>query len=535
MKRILSFLLALLMLAPLLAACKDEEQPSPPEDTTLTIAYDVGTVTYAKVKELALAIKEKAGIEVEVKGRQTGKGQLLVGHVESEDVNAALADLTVGNFIMGAYGDSYVITGSGKLTTDAGITYFIEHFLSEIGTGKLQLQELGSYHGDGFQVAGEDAVRLEDLTLYSIVVPDNYTHTELRFAVELQQYLLANARELPICTLSSAPVGGQIRIGARICERAVVSEKHGYTIACTDNDLEVAFQTGLGYAAAKNMLTGTLLVAENVQQGFGALAKNALWRGNGNALATASLATNGDLRIMLNNMYGGHQAIHPMTPRTEMLIDLYFTYMPDVLGLQEYSPSADSTGFIAKLLQGGYRQAPVTAVSDGRQDRTPVLYNPDTVELLKSGYLRFNDLTYNEYPDLLGSYTAIAIKNNCKDASKGFDWAIFRKKDTGEVFLVASVHLWWKTASDARNVVARKIQIRAMKDELCKAAEDFAAENDIAAGTIPIFTGGDYNCNTSSSSPLQQMSGSAQDNGFVNANTIAAEKLTRSTHHSYPD
>ena len=539
MKRFFVLLLACIAVLPLLAACKyDEVAPAPePEDTTCYIAYDSNTVTFSNVKNMALGIQERAGVEVKVKHDLMVESQILIGHVDSPDVQQALSDLRTDDYVLGMFGKSYVITGLSRETTNRAVQYFNEHVLPTLQEGKVELAQLavyrqnGSYELKGITINGNSPVG------YTIVIPQLYSVSELRLAVALQQHLyLKCGYELPIQTAEWDVAGPCICIGASLCERATVTKKHGYTVVCNGNDLEIAFSTHLGYQAAENALIHDILSPERESC---ALTQEPL-RGDGAALATVPLTTDGDVRILLNNMYGGHQAIHPMAPRTSMMTELYLAYSPDVLGLQEYSPSADSTGFMQNLLDAGYRYVEVGATAAGKEDRTPLLYNPATVELAASnacGYLRFNDLTYNEYPEFLvygdKTYTATEIKSNCKDTSKGFDWAIFRVKATGEVFMVASVHLWWKTASDARNVIARKIQMQAMKDELSRQAAAFAAANGIAVGTVPIFTGGDYNCNTSSSSPLKIMDSTAYDNPFLNANSVASESLTLSTHHSY--
>ncbi|MBQ3482725.1 MAG: hypothetical protein IJA78_00955 [Clostridia bacterium] len=545
MKRILCVLLVLVLLLPLLAACKKD--PEPAENKPLVIAYDVKTVTFAKVKALALAIQEQTGVAVEVKGRQTGEGELLIGHVESDDVRAALESIKPSNFIMGMFDGSYVITGQSKDATDAALDYFTEHFLPAIGQGSVQLSALGSYHGDGVQKVGEAVFQWDRLAQYSIVLPEAYTSTELRFAVELHQHLLNNiAVNLPIYTQKAAPVGGQIRIGAQACAKATVTETHGYAVCCDEDDLEIAFETGLGYQGARAVLTETVLSKEAALTG-GALAVNAAWHGNGEAFATAGLEADGDLRMMFSNIWGVNTysgKSTPMAPRTEMLVDLYLTYMPDVLGFQEYKPAVDATGLIERLVDAGYKRVvmPAGAATDNGSDATSMVYNPATVELLQRGYFRFDDLTYNEYPSLLGGRSAATVKNRCADSSKGFDWAILRKRGTGEVFLVASVHLWYANVSytDPTNldVVARKIQIQAMKDELARAAADFAAAKGLSAETLPIFVGGDYNSKTISGSPLHQMTAITDIGGvnstFVDTNAVAAAKLTSATWHSTP-
>ena len=543
---LLRIALLLCLLIPSLCSCalfsrfsKSGEPEEEPQEVTLTIVYDTDTVTYSKVKDLALAIQERAGITVEVKGRQTGAGQILIGHVDSPDVTAALAELSTGRYVMGTYGNSYVITGLTKAATNAAIDHFMENFLGDIDQTFTDVFQLRSYMGNGMNDSTEAPFDVQNLSLYTILLPTSYTVSELRFAVELQQHLLAQyAVALPIYTDDSAPAGPQIRVGDALCLQTAASETHGYAVGCVQGDLEIAFTTGLGYQAALKRLCTEVFVEAS---GVGTIRGGDVLRGSGATLASEPLQSVGSLRLMLNNMYGGHQNIHPMAQRTDMLIDVYLTYRPAVLGLQEYSASADSTGFMQKLLNSGYVlvEQPAAAKTNKGQDATPLVYDPTAVTLLSSGYMRFNDLTYDEYPALRGSYTAKQIKDICQDGSKGFDWGIFAENATGRVFMTASVHLWWKesssTSSTNKNLIARKIQMQVMKDELVAKANAFAERENLQAGAIPIFVGGDYNCKDVSGSPLAQMESLSYNNVFVNTNDLATQKATLCTHHSYPD
>lgn len=540
MKRILALLLAVLMLTPLFAACKkDKSKITLFKKGECKITYDSNTVDGNDIKTLTKAIENATGITPEIVTSVTEDCQIVIGQVDHPSVKAATQDIRRQDYVVGVYEGLLVIGAHSKELITPAIRYFTRELLSLVEDGELKLTSEDNYHYTGKYTTGPITVGGMSLTRHSIVIPTKYTQQELYYAYELYQNLSGLCGyELPIVTADKVTTEGQIRIGPSICEKATVPATHGYAIAANGNHLEIAASTALGYEGVRNYLFGTVVALDAKVENN--LTDDSAWSGDYAGKAGTTMTPNGDVRIMLSNMYGGHQGQHVMAPRTEMLTELYLIYKPDVLGLQEYSKSANGTGFLKKLTDGGYRvvEQPSGAKTNGGQDATPLLYNPNTVELLDSGYVRFRNLTCNEYPELLGSYSAHAVwERCCNEGSKGFDWAIFRMKSTGKVFMAASVHLWWK-GDDPRDPIGRKIEAQYMKDTLAAAAAAFADEKGIAAGTLPIFVGGDYNCNLGVGSPLHQMTVATETQGgdsstFVNTNNIATNKLTVTTHHAY--
>ena len=536
--RILAFLLAVLMLLPLMAACsKKKDKMTVFKKGECKITYDANTAKSKDVKSLIAAIEETTGVIPEVVTEVTEDCQIIIGKVSHEAVQGAMADLRTLDYVAGVYDGYYVLGGYSDTTTAQAIRYFIKEVLPYADDkGELKVTNEENYHHVGKYTTGAISVGGMSLTHHSIVVPTNYTQNELHFAYEVCTWLSSLAGyDLPLVTADQVTTEGQIRVGPSICEKASVPASHGYAIATNGVHLELAAGTALGYAGLREVLFSAVFVPKSKVDST--LTDASHWSEDYAGKAGTTMSPDGDVRVMFSNMYGGHQGQHVMAPRTEMLTELYLIYRPAVLGLQEYSASAESTGFVQKLLDGGYRlvEMPAAAKTNGGQDATPLLYDPTQVEPLASGYWRFNNMTYEEYPSLLAGKTASAVKAKASDPSKGFDWGIFRMKSTGKLFMAASVHLWWK-GEKAEDNIARKIQMQAMKDELTAQMQAFVAtpKYGLAAGTVlPTFVGGDYN--TRVSGQLSQMSLNGADNPFVNTNEIATNKLTKSTHHAYAD
>ena len=549
MKRSVALLLTLLMLLPLFAACKkDGETVTLFKKGVCKITYDTSTVQKKDVDSLLKAIENTTGITPELVKSDDPDCQIFVGMVDSLAVQGAMGSLRVNDYTVGVYDGALVIAGFSDVTTGAAIRYFIRDVLPLTNEkGVLKLSSEGNYRYLAKYNTAPISVGGLPLGKHSIVIPQNYTQSELYFAYELYEKLLAGCGyALSIVTADDVTTEGQIRIGPSICERASVPATHGYTIAGNGKHLEIAASTALGYEGVRNVLFSRVIPLYGKDENR--ITDESVWSEDYAGKAGTTMLPDGDLRVMSHNVYGGHQAQHVMGPRTDLLTELYLIYKPAVLAIQEYFPSVDNTGFTQKLQNGGYRlvEMPHAAKTNRGCDATPLFYDPAVVTLLDSGYIRFNNLSYNEYPELLGNQSASALKAAVQDPSDGADFAIFRVNRTGKVFLAASTHWWWKTADDAKNVTARRIQAQVFKDTLAGAAAEFAAEAGLSAATIPILAGGDYNCRIRST-PLNQMSAETTlkltlggveqtvNTAFANANDLATNKLTHTTYHGIGD
>lgn len=523
MKRILCLMLVLVMLVPLFTACGSGDKVTLFGNDTCEIAYEPNSALLANVQRLGKAISEATGLEVKITPTVNENTEIFVGLVDHDDARAATSDLRVNDYIAGVFGEHYVIASPTAATTNRAISYFIEEVLP-LADGKLKLRSRDNFRLDGIYAINN--VKIGGLTLdrHSIVIPAEYSINELRTAYNLQVLLKSVAGyDLPIVTPDHVQTTGQIRIGASICEKAKATAEHSYTIAGNGTALEIVASSYLGYEGLQKALREQIFVT-----GAAVLLDDTTnIKGNNRGGATAPLAAKGDVRIMLNNMYGGHEAIYPNPQRMEMLTELYFTYMPDVLGLQEMNPNNGSGDLLDRLISTYYTEAGKLTGTElaTRKNYTPLYYNADRLEIVKNGEgeeytgnFRFNlDLNYNDYPELNGNYPNADLQKRAGDVSKGFNWAIFRVKGSDYVFMAASVHLWFKH-DDAKDASARTVQIQAMKEELSKQAATFAAEMGLNAATIPIFVGGDYNCNASNELP--QMSAETNLDTTIGGNAV---------------
>ena len=98
---------------------------------------------------------------------------------------------------------------------------------------------------------------------------------------------------------------------------------------------------------------------------------------------------------------------------------------PDIIGGQEFSR------LMAELAKGEFEAAGKNyALIWGRF--TPILYRPEKLELLDTEFLTYPE----ELPGYEGEF------NDVK--SKACNIAVFKVKETGNIFVFATTHLWWK-------------------------------------------------------------------------------------------
>ncbi len=107
-------------------------------------------------------------------------------------------------------------------------------------------------------------------------------------------------------------------------------------------------------------------------------------------------------------------------------IRIYQETRPDIIGGQEFSAlmadllkeSAAAAGMHYALIWGRY---------------TPILYRADKFELL--------DTAFGTYPEHIEGLDGVF--NDVR--SKAWNLAVFRNKESGNVFIFATTHLWWKS------------------------------------------------------------------------------------------
>lgn len=200
--------------------------------------------------------------------------------------------------------------------------------------------------------------------------------------------------------------------------------------------------------------------------------------------------------------------------RVGALVQVYQDTQPDIIGCQEVS------ALMADLLKEHCHEAGLEyALIWGRY--TPILYRADKFELL--------DTSFTTYPETIEGYEGTF--NDVR--SKAFNVGVFRDKRSGQRFVFATTHLWWKS-SDKSKANGAGSDYQAYSDEareyqvslLTKKVKEFCTKYDCPAVMV-----GDFNTDYRSKA-IQYI----LDNGFRHAHDIATEYAEESTgyHYCYP-
>ena len=151
---------------------------------------------------------------------------------------------------------------------------------------------------------------------------------------------------------------------------------------------------------------------------------------------------------------------NPVPGRDLALIRLVKNYRPDVIFLQEFHPNWHRSALKPALDAMGYAEAQPD-LNGNEYNYTPLFYNA-AHKLIKTGFWLFSGL--NDY------------------TSKSFTYALLEKPD-GKQYLAVATHLYFE--DNERGNEARVGNV----------GEIMAAVNELdPTGKLPVFIGGDLNC-----------------------------------------
>ncbi len=172
----------------------------------------------------------------------------------------------------------------------------------------------------------------------------------------------------------------------------------------------------------------------------------------------------GDISIMSYNVLSQNYSGGSAEQRADRQLAQIFSYKPDVVGLQEFSPS-ESNAWATRIANTSYEFidgiATVTTIEGERDNWSPIIYNSATLTLLDAYALSYEKINDN----MNGRVMSVAE---------------FQLKKTGDIFIVINTH--WNI-----NIEANKIS---NANELSVLVADMRSIID----SSNIFVTGDFNC-----------------------------------------
>lgn len=205
------------------------------------------------------------------------------------------------------------------------------------------------------------------------------------------------------------------------------------------------------------------------------------------------------VRVMSHNVWGMYakDVVKKSANRPELMKKVYFKYLPDVIGTQEFSADIYENR-LPELIDEHYTQLDVAAdvaAAGVAHQFTPVFYRRDRVEPIKSGFFLY-DRAFNN------------------SDSKSITYATFRLISGGGEFSVCNTHFWWRSGPEHDTArVINATDILSIAGEL----------------THPVIIMGDLNCLQTSEAYKTLVAG-----GMCDVRYAAPDTTEKKTHHPYP-
>ena len=473
-------------------------------DYTLVYSSELGESVIQKIQTLMDTVSSKTDVELPVKVLSEGEAYdgngpaIRIGKSACGDTDR---NIGINDYIIYVSNGDLLINAHNDTNLEKAIVYAYQKLIPKNSTeGIFSLPNDYEYLRKAEYVYEEMTILNTDVSEFRVVIPEKPASFEKYAAVQICNYLSSTTGSIiELVTDKESPTEHEILIGqTNRYEKSLADGE--YVMGSLNGSLYFIATDVYSYGEMADRVTEKLLFSSGKKVELSELPETVC--NVSETLAPMQQNSYGEYRVLFNNILGNcDQELYPVAQRNQILADLYKTYDPDVIGLQECSANSRSTdkNSIIKLLEAqGYKEVPVTGCSSNLY--VPVLYKADKFELLESGYQL---------------YTLNAKKDN----SKSLVYAVLKNKTTNETFAVISTH--FTVYGDAANPVERA--------RVGNATELLGVISDIYSKYgCPVVIGGDLNCNISSEA-MKLLAKTGTD-----ARAAAPVTDTTKTSHAYP-
>lgn len=501
----ISFLFIALLTALVLVSCSNSENNKVAENTSagLDLVKDGATsftiirpelddneATVEQMKAIRDSFKENTGLRIlmEIDWLKVGqepdseKYEILLGRTNRPESKAALNGLKYNDYAVKIVGNKIVINGYSPEAQKKAADYFINEILSKAQVGEdftfTEEQNYvckSEYPIDSVTFAGEE------IYPYSIVLPSDGDILKTEFANKLQKlFAEKTGYYLPFVKTR----------GEKSIEIENTSDRLEWNNSLNDSSFVCAASGIWGFEMMYEALEELFSSQKSISLDNGWRIEGNLADSNDEALVRASF-TDGDLRVMFHNVWFGD--VHN---RDEYAASIYLSYLPDIIGLQEFEPGWYLSEFF-DMISDEYKSVPLEPIPNTtRPNVVPIIYRYKKYEVIDSGWY------------------AYALP----DESKAITWAVFEDNETGKRFGVANTHFGMIGAG---GVPERVEDASELAELVMEVAEKYS---------VSFIIGGDMNFR-----PTSDQAKKLYEYGWLNAHDNASVYASETSgHHQYP-
>lgn len=462
-----------------------------------------------KLLNICKSIQKKTGAKLSIKkdsdatSADLTKPGILIGvtsFAESISLNESMKDQ---DYFVGLSGNKILIYSK----TEKGCKTALEYFQNKVLNGQAVVNnslkmtnELGKRYDHDYAIESISCCGTE-LKNFRIVISQKATVNETVFANFLRYHLKEKyGHVLEIVDDSEPATANEIVVGltTRNFESIGLSE---FKISVSNENLNFLADDLRSYETLYSYVSDTFfgnaqkkIVLDNGFSYVGTADNNLF---DGTVTASERL---GDIRVMYYNVFNTTQTCGGPEVRQPLQEEILATYLPDVLGTQEFSSyyHADFAPILKKL---GYDSISTPA---GSKNYTELWYRTSHLTVVESGWHLFSG------------------PNDAN--SKSCTWAVFEVKSSGKRFAVMNAHWMW---------AAPGIDQAAALEENAKETLDIL--NTILAkhGNISVIFGGDLNTNSTRATALKSLNALKSSGKFKYAWDIAESKNDRNSCGEY--
>lgn len=463
-----------------------------------TVVYPEGcdtTITRA-ARSLISKVKSYTGAKLEEtddylkSGAVASDYEILIGNTNREETKTVAATLLSSEWTVQTVGTKLVIVGAKDNGTVNAADYFVEKILKKT-EGLSAGTTAGTFrYTSDLDFTHHVAYSIQNLSIdgvsiasYKIVTPAG-GDVENYLARLLRRHLSTYTGYALDLVTDAETYDYEIRIGKTARTVGTVTEGKA-TVTVGNGSMEILWDTDFGMTAAFSLLEDE--VFSNLHSSI-ALTKEDSY--SAKVTVQSNAEKSGEMRIMYHNVWGyvSEKDNNQISIRPDIALSIYRAYAPDILGLQECSETYRAQGTVLfDWLKQSYTEVSFT---DYGGEWEPIFYRSDLFEQVDAGFA--------------------CLKKSWR--VYGTTWVVLRRKSDGQVFAVTNSHFGILGDSDQIN------DAQTLADTVSTILERY--------GKISVFSGGDFNCNTTSESFTL-----LKEAGQIPIRTLAKETTDLAPHH----